>query len=230
MEIEGLALQANPLVFISTYTKSCRTYSRIPCIKKVLVQGICASCCMGEKWFRGGDFLSYKAFTVTGAKAYYATYNSAAATVTLKEIEGAVPAEEGVILKGNEGDVVGVAAAASATAIEGNSLKGVTANTSAFAAGNNYVLASNGTLTAFIQMADDKTVSGMLGKAYLNIPASEAKSIIYMDFEDAPTATISAVADAPSAENGNAYNVLGQRVASSAKGLVIRNGKKFIIK
>ena len=41
---------------------------------------------------------------------------------------------------------------------------------------------------------------------------------------------VTVVTSEGAAQNGEMFNVAGQRVNGSAKGLVIKNGKKFIVK
>ena len=138
-------------------------------------------------------YCSDYAFTVSGATAYKATCDGE--TVTLEEISGAIPAGEGVILRGTEGATATLLYAASAPAVANNALKGVNSETTAFAEGDNYVLASNGTQTAFVNMAAGKAVADMMNKAYLNLPAGSAvKSVLFID-EDNTTA-VAGVAEA----------------------------------
>ena len=113
------------------------------------------------------------------------------------------------------------------TAFESNDLVGVTEGTTEFLAGQNYVLSSKGAQTAFVKMAANKTVESMVGKAYLNIPANaESKAFILIEGN---TATGIENIETSSA-NAVMYNIAGQRVNSNAKGIVIKDGKKFIVK
>lgn len=171
-------------------------------------------------------FCSDYAFTATGADVYKATYSNTNSSVSLTKIDGAVPAGEGVILKGTEGATVTISPATSvAAAVEGNSLTGVASNATAFTTtGQNYVLSSNGTETAFVKIAS--TLDKMKGKAYLNVPASGAKSVIYI-VDDATA--INAV-ESVASDNTPAYNLAGQRVNASTKGIIIKKGRKFINK
>ncbi len=168
-------------------------------------------------------------YTFTGAQAYKAAYDDATSTVSLTEITGTVPANEGIIFKGTEGETVTITKSVlPGEELTGNSLTGVTASTEAFLPGTNYVLASNGTATAFVKMATDKQVADMIGKAYLNIPSSGATPVAF--YINATPTGVTAVEKAEENIDAPAYNIVGQRVASSAKGLVIIGGRKFINK
>lgn len=168
-------------------------------------------------------------YTFTGAQAYKAAYDDATSTVSLTEITGTVPANEGIIFKGTEGETVTITKSVlPGEELTGNSLTGVTASTEAFLPGTNYVLASNGTATAFVKMATGKQVADMIGKAYLNIPSSGATPAVF--YINATPTGVTAVEKAEENIDAPAYNIAGQRVASSAKGLVIIGGRKFINK
>lgn len=168
-------------------------------------------------------------YTFTGAQAYKAAYDDATSTVSLTEITGTVPANEGIIFKGTEGETVTITKSVlPGEELTGNSLTGVTASTEAFLPGTNYVLASNGTATAFVKMATGKQVADMIGKAYLNIPSSGATPAAF--YINATPTGVTAVEKAEENIDAPAYNIAGQRVASSAKGLVIIGGRKFINK
>jgi len=65
------------------------------------------------------------------------------------------------------------------------------------------------------------------GVVYINASTASAKLTIAFEGEEDPTA-IEAVKEVDTDDNAIYYNVAGQRVDSSSKGLLIRNGKKFI--
>lgn len=123
-------------------------------------------------------FSSAFPFTVSGASAYKASISGD--EVTLSPIDGAIPANEGVVLYGTEGATATITAAESAPAIEGNVLKAVT-TTDALAAGTNYVLATKDSETAFVKYTG--SAAKIMNKAYLNIPQSGAKSALSISFE-----------------------------------------------
>ena len=166
-------------------------------------------------------------YTFTGAKAYKATYNEASSNVTLTEVEGVMPANAAVIFKGTEGEEVTITESKDdAVELTYNDLVGVTASTVRFLAGDNYVLASNGTQTAFVKMAEGKRVADMIGKAYLSLHSTAAaKAVLF--FGDNATG-INAVSNDNAATDNTLYNIAGQRVTKNAKGIIIVNGKAYI--
>lgn len=175
-------------------------------------------------------YCSDVAFTANGADVYKAAYDKDNSKVSLTKVETAIPAGEGVILKGTEGASVTIIPAANGTVIDDNALTGVnTSTTGLITTGTNYVLSTNSSTkeTAFVKMADGKTVDEMMGKAYMNIDESAAKSVIYIGFNES--------SDINTIEIGNnsddkTYNLAGQRVNANTKGLLIVNGRKFINK
>lgn len=162
-------------------------------------------------------YCSDYAFTVAGATAYKATCDGE--TVTLEEISGAIPAGEGVILKGTEGETATITYAASAPAVEGNALKGVNSETTGFAEGANYVLASNGTQTAFVNMSAGKVVAEMMNKAYLNIPATAGvKPVLF--FSDDNATAVAGVEEAKAEVKAIKFVKNGQLLIKTANGIV----------
>ena len=170
--------------------------------------------------------------TISGGTAYYASAASGS-TVTLSTTTATVPAGEGIMVKGTAGETFTIDVAASGTAISGNLLKGqtTTGNVAASTAGAyHYVFGfskSDASVYGFYNLAADTEVTA--GKAYLETTtALTAGARVAIVFEDEATA-IEAV-KAQNIENGQFFNLAGQRVAQPQKGLYIVNGKKVIIK
>ena len=172
----------------------------------------------------------------TNIKAYTATVSET--TVTLTETK-TVAAGEGVIIKSvNGGEATeSIAVANPATATEGNALVGTLVDIDALATdvtkeetvvAKNYIL-NNGTQGIGFYLAAGKKVAA--GKAYLQVPvetAAEAKALTIV-WNDGETTGINSV-ETVEIENGNVYDLSGRKVANPAKGLYIKNGKKFIVK
>ncbi len=176
-------------------------------------------------------FTSDYACTVSGATAYAASIDEEGTTVTLTEIEGVIPAGEGVVLKGTEGDVVTIVPATETAASFDNSLVGVSDATrttadDTFSGDTQYVLASNGTETAFIQKASTTTAVTLLGKAYLPVSSTAAKTLNIV-FDSETTGICNVAVEAETA-TGAIYNLAGQQVSESYKGVVVKNGKKYV--
>ncbi|MBR2016619.1 MAG: hypothetical protein IKA00_04880 [Prevotella sp.] len=172
----------------------------------------------------------------TKIKAYTASVSEAKVILTETKT---VAAGEGVIIKsvsgGEETEDFTVVNPVAAT--EGNALVGTLVDIDALATdvtkdeavvAKNYIL-NNGTQgIGFYQAAGKKVAAG---KAYLQVPvetAAEAKALTIV-WNDGETTGINSV-ETVEIENGNVYDLSGRKVANPAKGLYIKNGKKFIVK
>ena len=157
---------------------------------------------------------------VSGLTAYTATVSGS--KVTLTQV-GNVPAETGVILKGDAG-TYNIPVIASSTTDKGDLKGSASAVTKSETDGNAiYVLNKVGENVGFYKL--DGTLEA--GRAYLDIPeVSDARMLTFViEGETTAIANVKSVA----ADNG-CYNLNGQRVAAPQKGLYIVNGKKVIVK
>ena len=158
---------------------------------------------------------------VEGLTAYTATL--AGSTVTLTEVAD-VPANTGVVLKGAANTYEIPAIASSETAkgsLEGSATD---INVEEDALNVYYVLAKNGDEDARFAKVTSGTIAA--GKAFLKVAKNGARES-YSIGGIAPTAIESIQA---LQENGELFNLNGQRVAAPQKGLYIVNGKKVIMK
>lgn len=163
--------------------------------------------------------------SVDGIEAYIAKEEAGAVKLTKVN---KVPAGTGVLLRSTSGGAVAkdVPVAASADAIAENIFvrgTGATVATDAGAGKTNYVLGKKSGVVGFYK-ANGATVGA--DKAYLQTTLGSAARID-INFDDATA--IEAV-KAQNVENGQFFNLAGQRVAQPTKGLYIVNGKKVIIK
>ena len=162
-------------------------------------------------------------FDGTGITVYTATDNEN--TVTLNEItSGKVPAGTPVVLykEGADGTAINVPVIASATAIEGTNDLRVSTGTDV---DDMYVLAMNPTIGFYPWTGTNLPA----GKIYLQGKASYgARSFI--GFDSNTTTEIDNVVVKPVEDNAPMYNLAGQRVNKSYKGVVIVNGKKMLNK
>lgn len=164
---------------------------------------------------------------ITGATAYYAkTVDSTNKKVMIEKTTASVPAGEGLLLKGTAGDAVTINLADEGTAISGNMLVGCTAATTLESNADYYVLVNNNG-TAEFQCLDQQGATIPAGKAYLNASAAGSARLSIMFSDDATS--ISSVENA-NVENGQYYNLNGQRTLAPQKGLYIVNGKKVVLK
>ena len=138
-----------------------------------------------------------------------------------------VPANTGLLLKG-EGACTIPVAASSSTDVSTNKLVGKTAEF-ALAANDGYVLmndATNG--LAFYKNTNAFTVGANTAYLPANFTGSGARGFFLLDGSDA-TGIGTALMN-KEAMNSEVYNLQGQRVAAPTKGLYIVNGKKAIVK
>ena len=173
----------------------------------------------------------------TNIKAYTATVSET--TVTLTETK-TVAAGEGVIIKsvnGGEAEET-IAVTNPVTATEGNALVGTLVDIYPLATDEtinevtytNYIL-NNGSNGIGFYKANNKKVAA--GKAYLRVRAetvAEAKALTIV-WNDGETTGIKDNYEFGTMNSDAAtFDLSGRKVANPAKGLYIKNGKKFIVK
>lgn len=142
----------------------------------------------------------------------------------LEKVQGTLPANTAVILKG-AGQHKFVTSADSVATFTANKLSGTMVDKEV--KGPAYVLASINNVTGFYaaKLTDGKFVNNA-GKAYLPKPAEASARFLSFDF-----GTETAIENIEGAENGaNAviYDLSGRRVQKAQKGLYIVNGKKVV--
>lgn len=159
--------------------------------------------------------------------AYIVTGGAAGVLEKTSVKDKAVPANTGLLLKGDAGTVtIPIVGSADASNAAGNKLVGVTAATP-IAAGAGWVLmndATNG--LGFYKNKNAFTVGA--NTAYLPVGFDGAGAPAFFSLEGNTTAI--ETVKAQKVENGEYYNLAGQRVAQPTKGLYIVNGKKVIVK
>ena len=169
--------------------------------------------------------LPYNATVPEGLTAYTATDNGESVKLTAKE-GGKIAAGEGVVLKGDEGTYTFVAAEGSVSATAGNQMVGVTEDTELTEADNAYMLTrkkDDGSI-AFRLLATDYTLGA--NKAYLKLE-NNARNLISVVWDDNATG-IYDLSEKEEAENGAIYNLAGQKLMRTQKGINIINGKLVI--
>ena len=152
--------------------------------------------------------------------------------IKLQKVEGAVPANTGVVLVSEVADqtITMVPATTEELAdVTGNLLRGdaAKADYAVDAAVNAYVLGAVDGVAGFYPLsATDRTIKQ--GKAYLELDASLSAVKLYFGGDDA-----TGIESVVKTENANApiFDLSGRRVVNVAKGgIYIQNGKKFIVK
>ena len=167
-------------------------------------------------------------FTVTGATIYKMALDTENSTLAGTAVAAGtkIAAGEGILLKGDAGATVSIVETTGAEALEGNDLKGTTlANgTTASKGSANYYVLSGDTFKKYTGAAF------AANKAYLE-SATELSSKLSLIFDDDETTSINNIANGQQPiANGQIYNLAGQKVSESYKGIVIVNGKKYINK
>lgn len=157
--------------------------------------------------------------------AYTATDNDESVKLTAKE-GGKIAAGEGVILEGKEGTYTFVAAEGNVSATAGNQMVGVTEDTPLTSADNAYLLTrkKDGGSIAFRLLATDYTLGA--NKAYLKLE-NNARNLISVVWDDNATG-IYDLSEKEEVENGAIYNLAGQKLMRTQKGINIINGKLVI--
>ncbi|MBQ8274284.1 MAG: hypothetical protein IJZ11_07165 [Bacteroidaceae bacterium] len=162
-----------------------------------------------------------------GVEAYY-TEEVDGNAVMLTAIEtGVIPANEGVILKG-EANTYNFNITADAAAVAGNKLAGTCAST--YVSEDAYVLSKvDGVVGMYKALKNQEGNTSWLNngfKAYLPATAGGAARFLVFDF-----GTETGI-DELKGENGNVkaeiYDLSGRRVQNAQKGLYIVNGKKVV--
>lgn len=161
----------------------------------------------------------------SGLTAYTAAYNATSGKVDLTEVaDGIIPANNGVILKGEAKEYTMETATSEVTTLAGNKLVGVTADYTL--TDKDYILVNDGGVVKFGKATVGTTLAA--GKVYLPIENPNAAKIINMDFDG--TTGINAVETASDKDDAY-YTLSGVKTLKPTKGMLyIHNGKKYIAK
>lgn len=168
-------------------------------------------------------------FAIVGddVKAYAGKLSADGKELDMKEIEGNVPANQGVILKAAMGvSEVTVKVVNTADAID-NDLKGtndeMTDLSQVYVFGRDNVTRHVGFYTAAGAAALPAN------RAYLDKPAQEAANAVAMNFGNGMVTNINTAISAQSADSAPIYDLSGCRVQHTVKGgLYIKGGRKFM--
>lgn len=167
---------------------------------------------------------------VTDLKAYVASSLTVDGAVVMTRVEGAVPANTGLLLKGSSASIPVVA---SATAPAANFLVATVAEAPVAASTDgayNYMLANGDNGLGFYKV--ETATTSAAGKAYLQtttaLGEASGTKTVKMIFSDGAVTGISEINSAAATVDGVYYNLNGVRVQNPAKGLYILNGKKVM--
>ena len=160
-------------------------------------------------------------FTGKYIKAYVGTKNGDKLTFTPIT---QVPANTGLLLKAEGAATINVPVIASASAVEGNCLVGVNEETTIDS--NDYILNVVNGGAGFYKAGSFTTLGAH--KAYIPAAVGNGVKGFYIDLEDDATG-ISDLKDSKDLNDSKViYNVAGQRLSKTQKGINIVNGKKIL--
>lgn len=162
-----------------------------------------------------------------GLKAYAVKFD-AKDRVAFTDISGVVPAGVPVLLKGdaNKKYVLDEAVGGSPVSTD---LKMSDGKATSTAAATLYALATVNDLTAFYPVKKDSKIPAK--RCYLEVNGTSQKAAFYsLGTNVGETTGISSVENKVEKADAPVYNLAGQLVGKDYKGLVIKNGKKFVIK
>ena len=172
-------------------------------------------------------------YSKLGLEAYAVKLNAEEKTITLKKIEeGVVPAGKAVLLKGTPGKSYELKIGEGDEAKFDTDLKvsDGTATSSEKTAVAVYGLATVNGQDGFYKASKGKTIPAKC--AYLEVANSAASSVKCFSLGDhsGSTTGITSVKNEAAGNNAPMYNLAGQLVGKGYKGIVIKNGKKIVLK
>ena len=167
------------------------------------------------------DMADIKAYIIKGTKGAGEVLGMDAENIT------AAPMLTGLLLTGTPGKYYVPTTERSADDCSANLLVGVTADTpiNAQQAGNRNFILANGSRGLGFYWAKDGTLAA--NRAYLPLPVSMEAKVVLLN-PDAATA-ISNLQSAADSED-YCYSIAGIRTKKPAKGVYVKNGKKFVVK
>lgn len=168
-------------------------------------------------------------FAIVGddVKAYAGKLSADGKELDMNEIEGNVPANQGVILKAAMGvNGVTVKVVNTADAID-NDLKGTNAEMTDLSQVYVFGRDKDTCHVGFYNASGDAALPA--NRAYLDKPAQEAVNAVAMNFGNGTVTSINTAITAQSADNAPIYDLSGRRVQRTIKGsLYIKGGRKFM--
>lgn len=163
-----------------------------------------------------------------GLKAYAVKLNEAKDGVEFTEIPGVVPAGVAVLLKG-EADAEYALDKAAGWSPVSTDLKASDGTSASSATATLYALSTVDGVTAFYPVKQNSAIPAK--RCYLEVKGTSSKAAFYsLGTNFGETTGISSVENKAEKADAPVYNLAGQTVGKGYKGLVIKNGKKFVIK
>lgn len=167
-------------------------------------------------------------YSKLGLKAYAVKLNDAKDGVAFTEIPGVVPAGVPVLLKGNAGTEYALNKADGWSSVS-TDLKASDGTSASTDAATLYALSTVDGVTAFYPVKQASAIPAK--RCYLEVKGTSAKAAFFsLGTNFGETTGISSVENKVEKADAPVYNLAGQLVGKDYKGLVIKNGKKFVIK
>lgn len=168
-------------------------------------------------------------YSENGLKAYTIKVDEDNQKVAYIEFTGVVPAGKAVLVCGTEGQKYELTPATEkADATFATDLKVSNGNVKSDGT-NFYGFTTKDGVSGFVRVAKDVAVP--LCKGYLQLTGNTAAAPVFYSINiGGGTTGIGQVEVEKATENGAIYNLAGQRVDASYKGVVIKNGKKYVNK
>lgn len=180
-------------------------------------------------------YYSSLALTVpVGVKGYTCSLSDGSFKMNEAFAEGqTIPAGTGVLLNGNPGTYTFNISSEAGTPVADNWLKGSDEEATTEGGERYYMLSLDANSTAgsvgfYWGAANGGAFKNDAHKAYLCVKDNATGAKTCYRFDGQTTAIDGTRADKPTAADGAVYNLAGQRVDRSYKGVVIKNGKKYI--
>lgn len=169
-------------------------------------------------------------FSATSVEVYVATSYENGILQLEKVADGKVPAETGIILKGSTGDSIYPESAENVSLTTTNILQNTASAAFTVSAENSYyALATLNGKTALYKIQSGVTIPQY--KAYLSVMSQQAPAAIFFGDIDGTTTGLGMVSTLADGQDGDVYDLQGRRMKGNlAKGIYIKNGKKFIVK
>ena len=163
-----------------------------------------------------------------GLKAYAVKLNEAKDGVEFTEIPGVVPAGVPVLLKGDANKEYALDKVDGWSPVS-TDLKASDGTSASKDETTLYALSTVDGVTAFYPVKKNSPIPAK--RCYLEVKSTSAKAAFYsLGTNFGETTGISSVENKVEKADASVYNLAGQLVGKDYKGLVIKNGKKFVIK
>lgn len=202
--------------------------------KKNAVAPTSVSVTIGETGYATLYYSSLALTVPEGVKGY--TCSLTGGSFKMEEIfteDKIIPAGTGVLLNGNPGTYTFNVSSEAGTPVDDNWLKGSDEKATTEGGERYYMLSLDAKNTAgsvgfYWGAPNGGAFTNGAHKAYLCVKPGVAGAKTCYRFDGQTTAIDGTRADKPTAADGAVYNLAGQRVDRSYKGVVIKNGKKYI--